>query len=76
MEHSARFNTGSLSKDYPRPRDIPEHALLVVVHKNEICLGSGCDPTIFMPPSREITESFDDHIQYLGKPGHGTLLCS
>jgi NAD+ diphosphatase len=69
MEHRARFNVGSLSKDYPLPQDIPENALLVVVHKNEICLRTGCDPTIFMPVSREITESLDDNIQYLGNLG-------
>jgi len=68
MEHNARFNAGSLSKDYPRPRGIPKNALLVVIHKNEICLRTGCDPTIFMPTSREITESLDDY-QYLGNLG-------
>jgi NAD+ diphosphatase len=69
MEHSARFNVGSLSKDYPLPQDIPENALLVVVHKNEICLRTGCDPTIFMAASREITETSDEYIQYLGNLG-------
>jgi NAD+ diphosphatase len=69
MEHSARFNAGSLSKDYPRPQGVPENAFLVVVHKNEICLRTGCDPTIFMPTSKEITESLEDSIQYLGNLG-------
>ena len=69
MEHSARFNAGFLSKDYPRLPDIPENALLVVVHKHAICLRTGCDPTIFITASREITKSLDDHIQYLGNLG-------
>jgi NAD+ diphosphatase len=69
MEHNARFNAGSLTKDYPRPRGIPENALLAIVHRNEICVRTGGDPTIFTPVSREMTES-PDTIQYLGNLGN------
>jgi NAD+ diphosphatase len=68
MEHHAQFNAGSLSKDYPLPESIPEQALLVVVHKNEIGLRTGCDPTIFIPASRVRMVSLDDY-QYLGNLG-------
>lgn len=68
MEHHAQFNAGSLSKDYPLPEGIPVHALLVVVHKNEIGLRAGCIPTIFIPASRVRTASLDDY-PYLGNLG-------
>lgn len=69
MEYNAQFNAVSLSGDYPRPQGIPENALLVIVHKNEIGLKTGGVRTIFIQASREITESLDDHIQYLGNMG-------
>ncbi len=49
MEFNARFNAGSLTKDYSLPWDIPENAFLARVHGNEICTRTGCDPTIFTP---------------------------
>ena len=68
MEHSARFDAGSLTKDYPRPPGIPENALLSAVCGHEICVRTGCDPTILMPVSRVAMESLDN-IQYLGNLG-------
>nr|WP_319375729.1 NAD(+) diphosphatase [uncultured Methanoregula sp.] len=69
MDHIARFEAGSLSKQYPLPGTIPADARIVAVRENEVCVRAGRDPTIFLPPSWEIPESMKESPQYLGNLG-------
>jgi NAD+ diphosphatase len=69
MEHIARFEAASLSKDYPLPEILPDGACIVMVCNNEVCVRDGCNPGILIPFPGSIPEWSEDNSQYLGSMG-------